>query len=345
MRHEIPQAATSHVTSVDAARGFFAFSVMAFHLLSNEGLADFENVGYYAVYAFFAISGFSLWISYSGKFQTSADIRSYLIKRFFRIAPLYYVALALRMILYPLPATWPLDLSANMSLLLGFYNPGATSLVTGGWSLGIEFVFYLVLPILFVTMRNLNVLAIVTAASLVMQFLFINLVLSNAQVMTGPVWSAYAQPASFAGYFMSGCLIGEIYRASQVKQHRFALPLALAAIVIFAFIPSTYPIGFLTGWKGVALAALTITFVAAVAFAPPASGQLHKVSFWLGVMSYSVYLLHPLVHYFFSHTIIVPTSVLRIMVTVAGTITLSMAVSRYVEFPMRALGRRLAAKT
>jgi exopolysaccharide production protein ExoZ len=337
-------AATGHVTSVDAARGLFAFSVMAFHLLSNEGVADFENVGYYAVYAFFAISGFSLWISYFGKFRTGDDIRSYLIKRFFRIAPLYYVALVLRLLLYPLPSTWPLDLPANMSLLLGFYNAGATSLVTGGWSLGIEFVFYLLLPILFVTVRGMRTLVAVTAASFVMQFLFINMALRGAQVMTGPIWSGYAQPVSFVGYFMAGCLIGEIHRISEIKQRAYALPVAFAAIVIFAFIPSPYPIGFLTGWKGVALAALTITFVAAVAFAPPATGRILKASIWVGVMSYPVYLLHPLVHYFFSHTIVVPTSVLRIAVTIAGTVALSMAVSRKVEIPLRNLGRRLAAK-
>ena len=318
MRHLNTSGAASHVTSVDAARGLLAFSVMAFHVLSNEGIADFENVGYYAVYAFFAISGFSLWISYSGKFQTSSDIRSYLIKRFFRIAPLYYIALLFRVILYPLPSTWPLDLPANLSLLLGFYNPGATSLVTGGWSLGIEFVFYLLLPILFVTVRTLKVLLFVTAAALAEQFLFINQILRDSQTMTTSTWVAYSQPASFVGYFMAGCLIAEIHKMSAAKQSPYGLPVACAAIVAFSMITSPYPIGFLTGWTGLLLATLTILFVAGVAFAPTATGDVFRASIWVGMMSYPVYLLHPLVHYFFSQTIAVPTSILRITLTFGG---------------------------
>lgn len=344
MTIESGSKALGHITSVDAARGLLAFSVMAFHVLSTENIAAYENVAYYAVYAFFMISGFSLWISYWGRLQTSQDIRAYLIKRFFRIAPLYYVALAIRILLDPLPASWPLDLLANATLLLGFYNPGASSLITGGWSLGIEFVFYLLLPILLITIRSTTALVAVTAAALVMQFMFINIVLGDAQVMTAPLWSQYSQPASFVGYFLAGCLIGEAYRISGGKQMTYSLPLACLTLLTFAIVQSPYPIGFLTGLRGLLLASLTIVFVASVAFAPRASGRLRKASEWLGMMSYPVYLLHPLVHHVV-RDVDVPTSQLRIFLVFAGTLALSTVVSRRLEVPLREFGRRLAAKT
>lgn len=344
MTIEYGSKALGHVTSVDAARGLLAFSVMSFHVLSGENIAAYENIAYYAVYAFFTISGFSLWISYYGRLQSSRDIRAYLIKRFFRIAPLYYFALIIRILLEPLPATWPLDLLANVTLLLGFYNPGASSLITGGWSLGIEFVFYLLLPILLITVKSATALAAVTAAALVMQFMFINLVLGDAQVMTGPLWAQYSQPASFVGYFLAGCLIGEVYRLSREKQKTYGLPFACFALLLFSIVQSPYPIGFLTGLRGLLLASLTIVFVASVAFAPRASGRLRGASEWLGMISYPVYLLHPLVHQVV-RDLDVPTSPLRILLVFAVTAALSSVVSRRLEVPLRELGRRLAAKT
>lgn len=330
-----------HVTSVDAARGLLACCVMAFHGLSNESIVSFENVGYYAVYAFFAISGFSLWISYHGKLQTASDIRSYLLKRFFRIAPLYYLALIIRLSLYPLPPTWVLDLPANITLLLGFYNPGASSLITGGWSLGIEFVFYLLLPILLTVAQSLRALATLAAGALIMQILFVNSILGSAEVMTGAVWSSYAQPVSFAGYFLAGCVVGEIYRISPTKYHRHALPVAGAALILFALIQSPYPTGFLTGGRGLVLTTLTIVFVSFVAFLPPVKGTLLKGSVWLGVISYPVYLLHPLVHYSL-HKYGVPWAPLRIILVFTLTIAASHYVSKYFEQPARQLGSAIA---
>lgn len=332
---------TGHVSSVDAARGLLALSVMAFHSLSNESIAAVENVGYYAVYAFFVISGFSLWISYYGKLQTSSDIRSYLLKRFFRIAPLYYLALLIRILLYPLPPTWPLDLPANITLMLGFYNPGATSLITGGWSLGIEFVFYLLLPILFVAVQSLRALVVVATMAIAMQVVFVNLILGTAEVMTGPLWASYSQPVSFAGYFLAGCLIGELFRAGPKKHYRHALTIAGAALIGFALVTSPYPVGFLTGWRGLLLTTLTIVFVAAAAFVPPVTGKLLKVSIWLGVISYPVYLLHPLVHYSL-HKYGVPWAPLRIVLVFALTIAAAHYVSKYFEQPARRLGGSIA---
>lgn len=332
-----------HVTSVDAARGLLAFSVMAFHSFSNEGVAAVEKVGYYAVYAFFAISGFSLWISYYGKLQTSADIRTYLLKRFFRIAPLYYLALLIRALLYPLPPTWPLDLPANITLLLGFYNPGATSLITGGWSLGIEFVFYLLLPILIVAVQSLRTLVVVTTIAVAMQVLFVNLILGDAEVMTGPLWASYSQPVSFAGYFLAGCLIGELFRMGPTRQFRHAMTIAIAAAIAFALIQSPYPVNFLTGWRGLVLTTLTVTFVAAAVFVPPVTGRLLKISVWLGVISYPVYLLHPLVHYSL-HKYGVPWAPLRIVLVFALTIIAAHYVSKYFEQPARRFGAAMARR-
>src|SRR5215467_3600872 len=93
----------TQVATIDAARGIFAIAVMVYHLLYFNGIAQVERIAYYAVYGFFVISGFALYITYCDRLATIHDLRAYFIKRFFRIAPLYFVVLIARLCVPPLP--------------------------------------------------------------------------------------------------------------------------------------------------------------------------------------------------------------------------------------------------
>lgn len=329
-----------HVVTIDAARGLLAIAVMTYHVLSGESIVAVEKVAYYAVYAFFVISGFALYTAYRDRMETAADVRSYLIRRFFRIAPLYYLVLVARLLLYPVPRTWLLDIPANFTLLFGFANPGATSLVTGGWSLGIEIVFYILLPpILAFCGGKLGRLIGFCLALLLLQFLFINFALVGATEMTADVWSRYIQPVSFAGYFVAGCIMAEVYSRSGGTP--LAWLLITATVIVFAAINTINPVDLLTGLTGLALCLATLGFVAGAAFLPQPRGAGLKIGQWLGAMSYPVYLLHPLVHYVLRHTGITST-ILRVLLVYLLTFALAYVVSRFVEAPARAWGRRLS---
>jgi len=137
------------------------------------------------------------------------------VARYARPAPLFYVvllcqsaflahfapdltALLLKVLLKVLP---------NLTLLFGLAAPGASSLVVGGWSLGIEFVFYILFPVILITLRSRLMPASVIA--LVIQCAFISTVVSDQDV-EADTWVAFTNPAAFAFYFMAGCYIGQL---------------------------------------------------------------------------------------------------------------------------------------
>ena len=170
---------------------------------------------------------------------------------------------------------------------------------------------------------------------------FTNHVLIGHQTMiTG--WYGYTQPIAFFGYFAFGALVGEIYLLRRdLKGGAWWWAVVLVSLVPFLVFRVSYPTALLTGWMGFTLMLSTLAIVTAAAFLPEPSGRLRDVAQWFGVLSYPVYLLHPLVHQFMLKFGLA-TPVSRAVLVVLSTIAISWAVSRYVEVPARNFGRRLA---
>jgi len=333
----------ARVTTVDFARGLMACAVMIYHLLYWEGIADIERIGFYAVYGFFVISGFSLHIAYTGKLGNSAQLCKFAIRRYARIAPLFYTALFFYLLQNGLPDRWPLLLLANFSLGLGFMNPGDTSILVGGWSIGVEIVFYVFFPLaLMLAAQSVRRITAIAAVALVAQIIFVNYVLAGLN-STGEGWVRYTQPVSFAGYFVMGMFFAELYRARPYMKGAPVMPkLALYCLVPFVVIPASEPLDLLRGWRGLILAASTIGLVGAAAFIEEPTGRLRQVAKKLGDLSYSIYLLHPLVFIFIrDHG--VPTSTVRIVATIVVSLIAANLLHRFIEMPCRNLGRRITS--
>ncbi len=322
-----------------------ALVVMAYHILEREGIAEVERAAYYAVYSFFVISGFSLHIAYRNKLASAIGIQSYLIKRFFRIAPLFYVALLLRLLLVPLPSNLFSSVLLNLSLAFGFADPGALSLINGGWSIGIEMVFYVAFPVvILVCVNDIKRLAAVAVAGIVLMVSFDNFILQGAETMTATIWSQYTQPAAFFGYFVAGVFFAELLiRCPWLKGASIAMPIAGVCLIPFFLIQVDAPVHLLTGVKGFILMLSSIVFVGAVAFISEPTGKLRELAIWLGVLSYPVYLLHPQAHQLLLR-IGFGNQVTRSIAIVVLTVGLSVVVSKYIEMPAREYGRRLASK-
>jgi peptidoglycan/LPS O-acetylase OafA/YrhL len=122
----------------------------------------FAQYGQMGVQLFFVVSAFTLALSFEGRHEKH-NVRNFFIRRFFRIAPTYYVAILFFLLLRgflqaadnaDLIFIWPNDygfanIVANILLLHHFYEPANNTIVPGGWSVGTEFVFYLLFPWLF----------------------------------------------------------------------------------------------------------------------------------------------------------------------------------------------------
>lgn len=158
-----------HLQVVDALRGYAILLVIAVHSIGHNKDLVWPAIrpltlGFYGVQLFFLASALTLLMSWS-RSDDSFSRRSgkFLIRRFFRIAPLYYLAVVFYWFAYQAnPADFSFELLLS-SLL--FYNawspylvptvPGWTP-VPGGWSIGVEFCFYFVFPFLAVLITTLR---------------------------------------------------------------------------------------------------------------------------------------------------------------------------------------------
>ena len=120
-----------------------------------------SSFGQLGVQLFFVISAFTLSLSSDTRRNEKDKSKRFFIRRFFRIAPLYYFGITVYFLLNTLPETLraghlqilpdysAINIIANITFIHGFYPPANNNVVPGGWSIGTEMAFYLCFPLLF----------------------------------------------------------------------------------------------------------------------------------------------------------------------------------------------------
>jgi peptidoglycan/LPS O-acetylase OafA/YrhL len=152
-------AHVSEVRSLTGLRGVAALWVVLFHYFTpvflTSPLLCILGHGYLAVDLFFVLSGFVLCLNYSNFFVNGVTGKQYwnfLSRRIARIYPLYFVTLVIATILvvrHLLPF-WGMHftpaLLANVFLVqnLGFWQ----SVDVPAWSISVEWISYLIFPVL-----------------------------------------------------------------------------------------------------------------------------------------------------------------------------------------------------
>jgi peptidoglycan/LPS O-acetylase OafA/YrhL len=365
-----------HQAHIDAIRGLAALWVFVFHASALVGYKSaLIPPGGFAVDIFMFISGLLM----TGNFllrekieplHSPATIVKFLVRRFFRIAPLYYPLLLIAFFLWDdfakysaeamalFPPPWasslqidpteripsPLNLGLHVSFLFGLFPQFASNNALPDWSLSLEMQFYLAIPfILLLTMRY--GLAAVLASCVVLQILmrcFVGL------YRTPTAFGLWPQP-SFLPFkivcFMTGV-------AAAIYLFRRDMPSLMLAFVSLVFSDSP-------------LFSAVVVFCIIVMMDPidmPASsvvlyiknklsGRLSEI---LGDISYAVYLLHmlillPLFHYlasFPAFTGAVPLARFTIIFLIASAIVvpLSWVAHVLIERNGIAIGRVLTSK-
>jgi peptidoglycan/LPS O-acetylase OafA/YrhL len=142
------------IRSLTALRALAAAIVFGFHFselpkhLDGPGLLNFvARQGYVGVDLFFVLSGFILTVRY---FQEVADhkfsLGKYFQRRVARIYPLYFTILALTLLLTHQPPH-----ITNLTLTQGFFLNYIGTGVPTAWTLTVEECFYLIFPLLLLT--------------------------------------------------------------------------------------------------------------------------------------------------------------------------------------------------
>jgi peptidoglycan/LPS O-acetylase OafA/YrhL len=135
------------------------------HAITHSFLArHFTDNGGLGVQLFFLLSSYTLVNSHLNrqKLGQSSSKRVFYLRRFFRIAPLYYLAaLVYAVVAYYCPHLYggTLNISnvlANVFFVNSFYFPAINYLPPGGWSIGAEMFFYLLFPFIMAYVHNLK---------------------------------------------------------------------------------------------------------------------------------------------------------------------------------------------
>lgn len=200
---------------------FFAAAAVVLAHLESGGVPLLApgagaGVGYEAVTFFFILSGFILVYVYSGPREGGGlrvEPRTFLAARFARIAPAYYLGLALLLPLF-LYRSFVLHLAPPESslaalvlapfLLQAWYPPAALAWNAPAWSLSVELAFYLAFPLLLRESNRLtrNQFLILAVGAVVATAVARRLI---------PGEITYAHPLFHFAWFVLGMALGRLY--------------------------------------------------------------------------------------------------------------------------------------
>jgi len=294
---------------IDALRGFVILGVILVHtsqwvVPTSVFLSQLVAEGARGGQLFFIASALTLFLSMKARKQYEPQpLLSFYIRRFFRIAPLFYLAI----IVYTWhdgmsPSYWaPNGIEWWHILLTVFFlhgwNPETiTSVVPGGWSIAVEMTFYLFLPYLFIKLNNVKSslialfgsLLVAKLASTVLLFLFSPNYPDTQQYLVytfSTLWFFSELPI-----FILGILLYHIITKCPDKDRTVGLLFLFVSIFLFiAFLtPQTFndllPKHFLYG--------IAFLFFALSLYFYPNEFLVNKITILIGKLSFSLYLVH-----------------------------------------------------
>lgn len=346
----------------DGIRGI-AVLIVWFSHTSGRGQSlsewlSFQGIGHIGVMLFFVLSGYLL----SLPFETgrSFSFKNYLIRRFLRIAPLYYL-LVTAVIVYQLITGLVHTKYLHITEGLEGFVKHILFLKGDGifWTIPAEFMFYLVLPFVAIFLlkgtffRYASVFGIASAYSIYHVLLYIGLIeVPSIKIVDINKHSQYLD------VFLIGVFFGMLSKESAIKEfyvrNKFGLDKAI--LILFLLIIATsiilvskdflylnqpfYHFRFLSGL-------FAVVFGLALLSSQLGNTYLRnlftfKPFIFCGVVGYSWYLLHFIVIQFLNEFSVEPW-----VKFVMGTFLISLislASYKFVEEPFIKLGKRISTK-
>ncbi len=154
---------------IDALRGWAILGVLLVHVwiwmgADNNFLTHLASKGAYGVQLFYLISAFTLLLSIQRhRLAGHVSWRDYFIRRFFRVAPLFYVAMLTYGPMWQfVPRYWMPEgiqfwhVLTSLSFTHGWHPKSVNAIVPGGWSMSVEMTFYLLFPLLCLWLTTLT---------------------------------------------------------------------------------------------------------------------------------------------------------------------------------------------
>ncbi|MDX8398391.1 MAG: acyltransferase [Mariprofundaceae bacterium] len=292
---------------IDAVRGFAILGVIALHTFywvspSSEILIKIAREGGKGVQLFFIISAMTLFLSIH--YRQRSDSYSWMpffIRRFCRIAPMFYLAIivyygsAITQGWAPNGTQWWFT-ALTVVFAHGWHPETFNSIVPGGWTIAIEATFYLCIPYFFIKLKNIRVTCAALLLSLVLAFILGR----SVEYFTAPLYSDSQQyiVTFFAGswffsqlpVFIMGILLFHMIDKYPHKDMKLGILLmglfCYLSLVLLDFegFANLLP-------KHIAYAMALCTFILSLHFFPNRL-CVNVITIWIGRFSFSIYLVH-----------------------------------------------------
>ncbi|MBF4986191.1 acyltransferase [Nonlabens mediterrranea] len=284
------------VYGLDYLRGLCALLIAIYHLLkwsdihlSQDSLIS--KMGIYGVAIFFALSGYALQHVYGNTFFNLENTKDFFKKRFVRIFPLLWVVITIT--LFATAKEFSLfEILLNYTGTFSLIRPDAY-IAGGSWSIGVELVFYLLFPLLIILI-NIKFYKWFIFLILFSIFCYFAFILMDSNVPISENWTLYVNPLNQVLFFYSGMLLSKI----KVKISTLLALIGAICLLIIMYlleVDVTQSV-IITGFNRVIYFVLSIGLVWLFASVELVKNKVHDVLVFLGDISYSLYLIHPLVY-------------------------------------------------
>lgn len=315
------------------------------------------------VQLFYLLSAFTLFHSFSYRITRENKPRTnYFIRRFFRIAPLYYLAIiyylwqdgrGARYFLGDAKNISTANIISNFTFLHGFSPYWITSLVPGGWSIAVEVMFYCFLPFLFLKIKNIQQAFYFLLITMGIRFILLLFFMHYRLISDQRLWEEYLflYLPSQLPYFSLGIIL---YFLIYDKSNRnFTSKSFLFAAIILILGYSIQPDLIIPGIFSFGIAFL---FLALALHKYQPEILFNRFFLYIGQISFTIYLthgaaIHFLIRYrimnlFINHNEIL--AIVNFLVNYGMVLTIAILVSTIlyytIELPMQKFGGELIKK-
>jgi peptidoglycan/LPS O-acetylase OafA/YrhL len=320
---------------------------MLYHMSGQTDTGtQLDKLGIYGVCIFFILSGLSMAIAYDAALHGFRGAAEFVVRRLFRIWPSLWLVLVLVVI----PAHfqglhysgWQIVL--NLTMLFGFFAP-THYINMGAWSIGNEMVYYALTPVLIAAYhwhKAMGNFFTLISALIGLYFAF-SVIDPNMHLRYQ--WAQYINPLNNLYFYCAGIAIYYNFRNAEIPASwRLAL-FTLAVLVFILFPTSGDQIGIVSGPQRVAFSCMAITLVFAFYQSAPALPKFLDAKLeWLGLISYGIYLLHPIALTWTKTALpwmgITNTTIIH-SATIITTLAAASLTHHMIERPMMRLGKIL----
>jgi peptidoglycan/LPS O-acetylase OafA/YrhL len=316
----------SRLSELDAMRGIAAIMVVLYHYstwhIQSEGYSSTVplftfSAGIYGVHLFFMISGFVIFLT----LNRVKHIMDFVIARFARLYPAYWVAVPLIFILssyFSLPGR-EVSIDSflfNFTMLQGWF--GIRHVDGVFWILSVELVFYVMMALLYYFKKLSNI----NSYSLLLLFIILlSHYLESEQLITINKYIKLFMMLEYGSLFIMGIMFYKILNEKGYAPY---------FIVFIAFLVDIFI-------RQEAAVLISIYFVTFILFTSGALTFLRiKVFTFLGSISYSLYLVHQNIGYIVIHGLEnygLANSISVLLVPSFITIGLATLMSIFIEKP------------